>query len=514
MWVIRIIKGEDKDKCHDLKSGTNVVGRGLDANIRINEKSMSRNHFQIVIRPNLAVIKDLNSRNGTFLNGILVKQSNLKEGDKISIHKTVLEFTKQSLKSQPVPVDMPKTIEPENLSENQISDDENESVSTSSFSSLKNSLENIFMKGIYNVVSWGEFKWVIGSIIICYIVLVTILSIIPMVNISKERIQQESLLRANDIGQRLSNRYKNAKSMGLQNSFAVEESRLEGVNKALVINANDGYIIAPSKLAGSDPDLPFVHKARRNNAATLEVLDSKTIGVSIPIQELNPHTGNLSISSFAVILYDMGDRTFQKDDVIRLVVQVLAFAIVFGFILFVMLMRLIEKPLFDINKGLDHSLKGGEKQVSHSFNFPILQNLITNINSALSRISDNKESEEQSFNLLPFNEAKNLVESINIPAMVIDNSLSVIAINPECENLIGANDGLLLNKNIDEIPDQSLLLNLKDLISQSGETPDQLLSNKLEFSAVEYNIKITAVGGADSIKYFFITLNREAEEEL
>ena len=511
MWEVRVISGPNSGDKFPLKEGENTLGRGQDSDIQIQTKSMSRKHFQIIVKTESAFIKDLNSRNGTFVNGVLIKQSQLNPGDKISVHQTVLEFARASISQSNQ--ELNKTQDQSylgNFSEEQSFD----SKETSKSSGLKASLENIFMQGIYKVAEWGEFKWVVGSFIACYVVVVTVLSAIPMVNISKERIQQESLLRANDIGQRLANRYKNASSKGLQNSFSIEETRSEGVKEALIISAVDGHIIAPSKFSGNDPDLPFVHKARRNNSPTLEVLNSSTIGVSIPIQQLNPNTGTLNVSSFAIIMYDMGKRVFQTDDVIRLVVQVLAFALVLGFILFIMLISLIEKPILDINSQLDHALKDGEKQVSQNFNFPILQKLITNINSSLSRISEENKDIGSSFSLLPLDEANNLVNSTETPMMVIDNSHVIISINVACENLIGANDGILLNKGVDEINDQSLLLNIKDLISQAEESPEQISSNKLEFSSVEHNIKIVAIGGADSIKYFIITISKEFEEGL
>ncbi len=513
MWEIKIISGPNLGERFALKEGANTVGRGQDSDIQIQSKSMSRKHFQVVVKSDTAFIADLGSRNGTFVNGVLIKRSNIKAGDKISVHQTVLEFARTPIRQDSqISNEMPNQSYSEEFSNDE--NFESKESSTLKPTGLKASLENIFMQGIYKIAEWGEFKWVIGCFIACYVVMVTVLSAIPMINISKERIQQESLLRANDIGQRLANRFKNASSKGLQNSFSIEETRSEGVKEALIISATDGHVIAPSKLSGTDPDLPFVHKARRNNSSTLEVLNSSTIGVSIPVQQLNPNTGTLSVSSFAIIIYDMGRKVFQMDDVIRLVVQVLAFAIVLGFVLFVMLMSLVEKPIVDINQQLDRALKDGEKQVSHNFNFPILQKLITNINSSLSRISEEDKDVGQSFSLLPVDEANNLVNSTETPTMIIDNSRVIVAINQTCENLIGANDGILVNQSIDEINDQSLLLNVKDLISQSEESPEQIFNNKLEFSSIEYNIKIVAIGGTEAIKYFVITISKEFEESL
>lgn len=52
-----------------LDSGENLLGRDPDARVYVDHPSVSRRHAQILIRPNHAILEDLNSRNGTFLEG-------------------------------------------------------------------------------------------------------------------------------------------------------------------------------------------------------------------------------------------------------------------------------------------------------------------------------------------------------------------------------------------------------------------------------------------------------------
>ncbi|MFC1672169.1 FHA domain-containing protein [Planctomycetota bacterium] len=63
-----------------------VIGRAADAHIRIDSKHVSRQHVRITFGREGFVLEDL-SRNGTFLNGDLVKQEkrSLNEGDIIEI---------------------------------------------------------------------------------------------------------------------------------------------------------------------------------------------------------------------------------------------------------------------------------------------------------------------------------------------------------------------------------------------------------------------------------------------
>jgi diguanylate cyclase (GGDEF)-like protein len=75
-----------------------VLGRALEAEVRINDIKVSRQHARITAEPNPAkntpdyVLTDLNSRNGTFLNGHKVFRETLHNGDKITIGEHILRF--------------------------------------------------------------------------------------------------------------------------------------------------------------------------------------------------------------------------------------------------------------------------------------------------------------------------------------------------------------------------------------------------------------------------------------
>ncbi len=57
-------KGEEP-----LFTGRNIIGRDADAAIRVDDRTISRHHAAIVIRDGRATIEDLQSKNGTFLDG-------------------------------------------------------------------------------------------------------------------------------------------------------------------------------------------------------------------------------------------------------------------------------------------------------------------------------------------------------------------------------------------------------------------------------------------------------------
>ena len=67
----------------DLRDKPLTVGRGDKVDARIEDKEMSRQHFVISPQGSEYVIQDLESRNGTLVNGHRITETTLKANDKI-----------------------------------------------------------------------------------------------------------------------------------------------------------------------------------------------------------------------------------------------------------------------------------------------------------------------------------------------------------------------------------------------------------------------------------------------
>lgn len=89
---LEILEGESKGDFIALKEGDYTFGRGRDAAILLAdpEETISRVHFKLVVRNERIAIKDLNSTNGTKVNGIEIENAELKKGDTISAGRVAL----------------------------------------------------------------------------------------------------------------------------------------------------------------------------------------------------------------------------------------------------------------------------------------------------------------------------------------------------------------------------------------------------------------------------------------
>ena len=80
---------------HELRMGSNVVGRGQDADLRIPDTGVSRRHVDVRFDGAAAMLHDLGSTNGTTVNGHRVQSWQLQHGDVIRLGHTVLVYRQE-----------------------------------------------------------------------------------------------------------------------------------------------------------------------------------------------------------------------------------------------------------------------------------------------------------------------------------------------------------------------------------------------------------------------------------
>lgn len=88
-----IMEGNDKGKKLTLSKNISTIGKMDDNDIILDDKTVSRKHVEVEYKSDSFLLRDLDSTNGTYVNGTRVKESYLLPGDRIKIGRTTLEFT-------------------------------------------------------------------------------------------------------------------------------------------------------------------------------------------------------------------------------------------------------------------------------------------------------------------------------------------------------------------------------------------------------------------------------------
>ena len=91
MFKLVAVAGKLRGQEFTLKNGENVLGRSEEHELVLPVDGISKNHFSVTVTDDSAFLKDLDSSNGTFLNGKLVKNGTIKNGDKIALPDLILQ---------------------------------------------------------------------------------------------------------------------------------------------------------------------------------------------------------------------------------------------------------------------------------------------------------------------------------------------------------------------------------------------------------------------------------------
>lgn len=554
-WAVRILTGPQSGQIIPLAVGYNIIGRSPSCQIKLASNSVSKEHATILLTEDGKVlITDMNSRNGTFVNGLRVQNQKLAAGDKLTFHDVVIDILElppgfdprfvpgatpggglpmpswagnAAVAMQPQyaqPSGHPQDFQHMHEHASQHMPDPGalrEEVEKPQaqytgnavldfFENIRIYIDHVAMPGIYAVVQKMSYRQSLMMFIAIYVVMVTVVATVPMVTLTKKSIRQESVRRAKTIARNLA--LINRQAILEKNEIAatVRHAELEeGVTNAIIM-AKDGTILAPANKRGEFAKLPFVNQARREERETEGFIGDSNLGVAVPIARYNPEAGQQEAAAYAVVIYDMGAQAMNSAQTLGLFLQIFFLAAVIGGVLFFFLVRVVEHPISTLGLQLDDALREGRDDLSTVYQWPLLEKLVSNVNSALSRAAHGGGGGYQSPNAVLNRdiEATNVVRMLPIPAIsinAVDNR--IITTNSAFDALVGS--GLqLTGRPVLEIPDPALQANLADLIPRMRDQLGNIAFSEIPFSGLKYEINGQAiVGNSGEASWYLITLS-------
>ncbi|HMN67267.1 MAG TPA: FHA domain-containing protein [Bdellovibrionales bacterium] len=545
MWIVRFLNGPLAGQIVPLKKSSTLVGRAPNCDIKVTSGNVSKEHTRLEVFDDKLIISDAGSRNGTFLNGVQIRSSKAKSGDKVSLHDILFEV-QQVPDAWAPPLNKPYPVsgappaapayhgnaayqtpglpsaepqrqyhaETDHAPHLQMADGSSpmQDLMAGHFPRLATVFEaymdRVVLPGLYRLPEMFEFKWVLAGFMGAFIISVTALSMIPLTQILRASIEEESQQHALTIATTLAKVNRPYLMQGLETSVSVDVATSRpGVKKAFIINNLDGNIVAPAAQAGSFPDIAYVHEGRKSNKEAVYQIDGSTVVALYPIEFYNSEVGNHAITHWAVVLYDMSSLAVDNGRVLSLFITTLFIALLFGGALFYFLYKVVEYPVRSMNSQLDTALKEGHDTIQVTYNFPAMQLLASNISSALTRTAGSgDQNAHRAIEHDRNREIANLVELIGFAALGVRAvDLSIAAANQAFEARNGGGQSLT-TITVNELNDQALKLSIKDLIERVDRAPDDLASNNLEFSGSSFQVVAQAVHGTSKIAYYLIVL--------
>jgi len=92
MWILRTVDDGTPEKTFRiLPGGVRTIGRATGADFIVDAPLVSRVHCRLTALPNGELeVRDLESTNGTFINGTRVETARLSSGDRLGIGRVEL----------------------------------------------------------------------------------------------------------------------------------------------------------------------------------------------------------------------------------------------------------------------------------------------------------------------------------------------------------------------------------------------------------------------------------------
>jgi signal transduction histidine kinase len=88
-----VIRGNDQGMRFDLETDRLTLGREASNAIQLHDREVSREHAELRRDGEVFVIADLDSSNGTFVNGVRVRSQKLATGDHVQLGRSMMLFT-------------------------------------------------------------------------------------------------------------------------------------------------------------------------------------------------------------------------------------------------------------------------------------------------------------------------------------------------------------------------------------------------------------------------------------
>ena len=92
MWILRTVEeGKPEKTFRILAGGIRTIGRATGADFIVDAPLVSRVHCRLTALPDGALeVRDLDSTNGTFINGKRVEAGRLSSGDRLGVGRVEL----------------------------------------------------------------------------------------------------------------------------------------------------------------------------------------------------------------------------------------------------------------------------------------------------------------------------------------------------------------------------------------------------------------------------------------
>lgn len=520
MYKLVVIAGKLRGQEFELENGENILGRSDECSLVLDINGVSKKHFSITVTDDVAYIQDLDSSNGTFVNGRIIKRATVKNADKITVPDTVLQV---------VYVEEKKVI----IHKQVIDDDEDDEDYITGGDIPQAPLAKVIWFFKYKVmpVLHGineEYEWkILFSILLVIFVLVTItLTIFPVLQDSKNILLSETAKRGAHYAEEISRiNYKALESRQLDLIDTAFLNTEDGVESYELYDL-EGRIVSPRTRLNEYISDPFSIRVREwamktknenSNLVFKKILKDEIIGIGKKIVAYSARTA--SFEPVGIISIRFAPRSLQIEAAksSAAYAEALMTSFIVCVIFFALVYYLTVRPIEELKYQLEEALRGKRKNLESRYMMVELDPLRNSINSVLSKMRelqneeldtefDDDESDEPYVSTL-----NEFLLGSSGSAMVLNSEKNLSHMNLEAEDLTGIRESSSIGLNILDIcREKGFAGTLVELCDDSANNSGMNQNTDYELQGRSHTIHVTALIGKDGFaKAYYITFLEE-----
>ncbi|MDO9181650.1 MAG: FHA domain-containing protein [Bacteriovorax sp.] len=516
MYKLVVVGGKSRGQEFVLKNGENTLGRDSSCDIQFAIEGVSKKHLNITVTNDVVYLQDMESANGTFLNGKIIKRVTIKSGDKIGLPNAILQLVYVQEKKIIIKKKVASQREREESLDDLMSGGQApESLVGKIFWLFKYK----FMPALHGINQ--EYEWrILLAIFTAAFALITIsLTIFPVLQDSKEVLVTEIANRGAHY----------AEEIGRMNALALEQKNLERIDTTFLDSEEgvvsyelfdlEGRIVRPISRLNEYTNDPFSVQTRewftanKNSKIKKQLLENSQIGIGKIILAYNTRTGNPEPVGIIAIRFAPRTLAIEATKSSKLYFESLITSLLVAILFFGVVYYLTLKPIEEIRYQIEEALRGKRRSVESKLLFEELNPVRNAINTGLQRLRElQKDESETDPNDIESDDAyvTTLTEFMlgaQGPVIVLNSSKNLMKLNTQAEDICGIRLSMAEGMNILDITkERGFAATLIELCDNSANNSGTSQHGQYELQGKQYGIFVTSLIGKDGFaKSFYIT---------
>ncbi len=508
MYKLVILQGLEP-KEFILREGNTLIGRIPECDIQLNSTVVSKKQALLTLVSGKVTIEDLESKNGTFVNGMKIRKKDLRPGDRISFQEVVLELS--IAKERKIASTPPLQPAPPPLA------------SKSFLNGKIQALKEAFEPTIQMIVQHLEWKYV-TLILFSALILANFFVTIPsLLNHAQVKLQTEAIKRGEFIAKRIGTENQKhlslkenllmADNFNLTTALAQQEERILLVN---IIDPKTKRILAPAERLDQALDNREVFlRGSEVKKLSFEKINDREVLISYPLYLYSSVEDRDVVGAVVQVVFNVEGIGISPQEYSQLLLKFFLISLLTG-VGFYFLFHYVTSIAFKkIYSEIDTASQKGYRHLELKTKFEEINQIVHTINKVFKKTRDliSKLPEEGRVSEEKFTEntdeiLKNLLQVLPDGVVILNPSYQITHMNPSFEKISDLRIQEVLNQNILEIlKNEELAKNISHGLNQAAfgiETQESL-----DVHAHRYQLAVSATKNpTNQVDFYIINLKR------